>query len=210
MYREVQRLIDRALARLRLPYRVRIGRVKSNGRIQSVDADGIENEDLPDLEHFHQFGMTSVPPEGATGIAIPLGGKTSHSVVVATEHETYRIRALKSGEIAIYSSEGACVKILQGRVIEADCDVYRVNCQVYEVNAGEKVDLNTPVTTMSDRAVVQKQLTGHGGMALDTTQAGSEGPVARIAGTIEATVDVVGGGISLKTHDHATGVGAPT
>lgn len=201
MLAEIKRAVDRALARIRLPYRVRIGGVRSAGGIQTMEVEGLEGEAVPAVEHYQQFGLTSVPPAGSTGVAIPLGGRTSHSIVVATENSALRIVALEGGETAIYSSEGAKIVIKMGRIIEADCDVYRVNCKQFEVNATDGSTFNTPMTKMSGEARVEQRLTGAGGMAL-SNNSGGPGPVAQIEGGLDATEDIRSQGVSLLSHDH--------
>ncbi len=80
------------------------------------------------------------------GIAVPLNGNTSHTVVVATEHGAYRLTELKPGEVALYTDEGAKIVLKRGRVIEHECDVYRVKCKRYEVEAEEKCRIHNTVT----------------------------------------------------------------
>lgn len=201
MFRDIQRAIEQALQRIRLPFRMRISRVRSENGIQTIAGEGLAGEAVVDVEHFEQFGLTSVPPAGSTAIAIPLGGKSSHVIVVATEHASYRMVALQTGEVAIYSSEGAHVVIKQGRVIEANCDDYVVNCKTFSVNAEQRADFNTPKTSMTGEAFVQQRLTGEGGMALSNTADGG-GPVATIDGTLRATVDLIANGVSVFGHQH--------
>ncbi|RNM16852.1 phage baseplate assembly protein V, partial [Dickeya undicola] len=104
---------------------------------------------IQDAELFQHYGFTSNPPAGTMGIVIPLGGRTSHSVVVATESASYRIKALQSGEVAIYTDEGAAITLKKGRIITVDCDEYQVNCKKYIVNANEEADFNTPLLNAS-------------------------------------------------------------
>lgn len=76
---------------------------------------------------FQQYGFTSNPPVGTKAIMLPLNGRTSHSVVIATEHASYRLKSLKSGELAIYSDEGSNIILKRGKIIEVNCDEYIVN-----------------------------------------------------------------------------------
>ncbi|MGL9773354.1 MAG: hypothetical protein ACR5LG_03655 [Sodalis sp. (in: enterobacteria)] len=60
-----------------------------------------------------------------------LGGRTRHSIVIATEHSIYRLQGLANGEVALYSDEGAKIVIRRKRIIEVECDEYRVKCKRY-------------------------------------------------------------------------------
>lgn len=46
---------------------------------------------------MQQFGLTSMPPAGTQVVVIPIGGATTHSVVVATENGNFRVKNLKGG-----------------------------------------------------------------------------------------------------------------
>ena len=100
-----------------------------------------------------------------------MGGKTSHGIVIATEHGSYRLKALKTGEVALYTDEGAKIVLKRGRLIETDCDVFKVNCKTWEVNASDKADFNTPMLSASEQVTAGGQLNGNGGMAIKGVQA---------------------------------------
>lgn len=137
MWREVDGRIKRALAGVRQAFRAKLALLKNGGPVVLVQGEGLAGEKLQDAELFQQFGFTSVPPAGTMLVAVPVGGKTSHSIVVATEHGTYRLKILESGEAALYSQEGAYVAVRNGKVVEVDC-------ARMVVNASEEVQFNTP------------------------------------------------------------------
>ncbi|WP_038906889.1 phage baseplate assembly protein V [Dickeya oryzae] len=149
MWDNVEAKIRRAMNGIRQAFRVRLSRVNSSGPVQTFQANGLAGEQIQDAELFQHYGFTSNPPAGTMGIVIPLGGRTSHSVVVATESASYRIKALASGEVAIYTNEGAAITLKKGRIITVDCDEYQVNCKKYIVNANEGADFNTPLVKAS-------------------------------------------------------------
>lgn len=137
MWGQVDQRIRAALRGIRLAFRGRLTRVKSDLSIQQVQLKGLAGEQLQDAEFFQHFGFTSCPPAGTQCIVLPMGGQTSHAIIIATENGAYRIQNLASGEVAIYSSEGAYVHIKKGRIIEADCDEYRVRTKKYIVESDE-------------------------------------------------------------------------
>lgn len=137
MWREIEQRIARGVGRIRQAFRGRIVGVKNDGAVMLVQAEGLADEKMLDVELFQQFGFTSMPPAGTMLVSLPIGGQTSHSMVIATEHGDYRLKILRNGEVAIYSHEGAYVAVRNGRVVEVECDRYVVNASV-------EVQLNTP------------------------------------------------------------------
>jgi len=196
---EIDARIRRSLTSIRQAVRMVIARVNSAPGVCAASGEALAGENIVEAELIQDYGFTSVPPGGTMGVVIPLGGRTSHGVVVATEHATYRLKALNTGEVAIYTDEGAKIVLKRGRVIETECDVFRVNCQTWEVNASAQSTFNTPVLTASGQAVVQGQMTGMGGLALSNAGGGA---AATLTGTLHATGDVVAGSVSLQHHVH--------
>lgn len=144
MWGQVDQRIRSALRGIRLAFRGRLTRVKSDLIIQQVQVKGLAGEQLQDAEFFQHFGFTSCPPAGTQCIVLPMGGQTSHAIIIATENGAYRIQNLASGEVAIYSSEGAYVHIKKGRIIEADCDEFRIKTKKYTVEASDNASFITP------------------------------------------------------------------
>lgn len=153
MWNKIDLRISTALNRIRKAFRGVLIRVNSSGDIQTIQGKGFAGESLQDVEMFQQYGFTSSPPNGAKAIVLPLNGRTSHSVVIATEHASYRLKGLKSGELAIYSDEGSSIILKRGKIIEVNCDEYVVNTKKYTVNTDEHIiNTKTYKTKASDRA----------------------------------------------------------
>lgn len=113
----IRREITRAFAQARFALRAVSTGLQIATRIQRVNAEGLAGEQLQDMELFQHFGFTSAPPAGHQMIVIPLGGRTSASVVVATEHGTYRFQLGAEGEAALYNQWGDVVHMRQDRTI---------------------------------------------------------------------------------------------
>lgn len=194
MWNKVEQKISRALSSIRQAFRGKLTNVVSSGRVQLIQGNGLAGEQLQDNELFQHYGYTSNPPVGSMAVVLPLGGKTSHGIVIATEHGTYRLKGLKSGEVALYTDEGAKIVLKRGRIIETECDVFRVNCKTYEINASEKSDFNTPMLTASEQVTAKAKITGQGGMAV------SGGNGAEVSGNMKITGgDVSADNVTLKT-----------
>src|SRR5690606_34164209 len=94
--------------------------------------------------------------------------------------------------------EGSSVVLRRGRVIESTCDVFRVKCKTYEVQATTGASFTTPELSTSQQLLARGKVTGEGGLAVS----GGEG--VTVAGALHATDDVTAGdeNISLVNHPH--------
>ena len=116
---------------------------KPGQRRQRVQVSILSGEGKDDVELFEQYGITSIPLAGAGGLALFFDGDRSHAAVIMPSDKRYRPTDLKAGEVAIYTNEGARIVLRQGRIIEVECDVYRVKAKRYEVVAEEAVSIAT-------------------------------------------------------------------
>lgn len=124
--------VARALASLRAPFRAVIGKLAMAKPVQLANVDGLAGEPVPGLELMQHFGFTSTPPDGTTAIVVPLGGRTSASVIVATEHSAHRLVLNERGEAAIYTQDGSWVHLKrEGQV---------------HIKAGVRVLIESPLT----------------------------------------------------------------
>lgn len=211
MWNNVDGRINTALNRIRKAFRAVLTRVNSGGQIQTVQARALAGEQLQDNELFQHYGFTSNPLPGTMAVILPLGGATSHGIVIATEHGAYRLKGLKSGEVALYTDEGAKIVLKRGRIIDVECDTYRVTCKNYEVDAEEEAYFNTPMVTASQQVTAQAKITGNGGMAIKGgTGAAFEGNIGQTGGNYTTDGDVQAGNISLTGHHHIDSMSGDT
>ncbi|WP_215782010.1 phage baseplate assembly protein V [Paludibacterium sp. B53371] len=211
MWADVDKRIRRAMAGVRQAFRGVLTLVNSGTSVQLVKGDGLAGEPLQDLELFQDYGFTSNPLPGSMAVILPVGGKTSHGIVIATEHGSYRLKALAPGEVALYTDEGAKIVLKRGRLIETDCDEFKVNCKTWEVNASDKADFNTPMLTASTAVTAKGQITGQGGLAVSGGDGASfSGDVRQTGGGISTDGDVVASGKSLVHHKHPGDSGGVT
>lgn len=211
MWNNVDGRINAALNRIRKAFRAVLTRVNSGGQVQTVQARALAGEQLQDNELFQHYGFTSNPLPGTMAVILPLGGATSHGIVIATEHGAYRLKGLKSGEVALYTDEGAKIVLKRGRIIDIECDTYRVKCKNYEVDAEEEAYFNTPMVTASQQVTAQAKITGNGGMAIKGgTGAAFEGNIGQTGGNYTTDGDVQAGNISLTGHHHIDSMSGDT
>lgn len=190
----IRRQIDRALGSIRTAFRAVLTLVESGAGVQLAQGDGLAGEQVQSAEVFQHYGLTSNPPAGSMAVVLPLGGKTSHGIVIATEHGSYRLQGLASGEVALYSDEGDSVVLRRGRVMELTTETLRIT-------APAGVEIATPTLTVTGRIV------GQGGLAIS----GGSGAAAQIEGSLAVTGgDITADDYGVKSHHHAgTGPAIP-
>ncbi|PLP87422.1 phage baseplate assembly protein V [Pseudomonas sp. FFUP_PS_473] len=118
--------------------------VKATSKLQSLQMRLLAGEVKDGMEHFEPYGFTSNAHPGAEGIALFVGGDRSHGVVVCVADRQFRLRGLKSGEVALYTDEGDRLHFKRGRVIE-------VETLTLKVKADDAVEFDTPVIRTTGR-----------------------------------------------------------
>ena len=104
MIGSMQRQIARGLGQVRLAF---IG-VVARGSSKLLQLTGVSDEVLDEVELIQQVGFSSYIPEGSRLVVIPLQGKTSRSIVVATDGAPILIN-VSEGETCIYDQFGHSV-----------------------------------------------------------------------------------------------------
>ena len=171
----IDKRIKQAFNTVRQGFRGKVARVQAGGGVQKIQVEGLDGETVQDLEHAENFGFTSNPPAGSDCVVVPLGGKTSHGIIVTTTNGAYRITGLSDGETAVYNADGAKMVLKKGRVIEIDCDKLNIKAPSGVNITSEKVECSAVLTA-------QGQINGNGRMAVQ----GGNGT------TFTGNVDMVG------------------
>lgn len=99
----------------RVLFRLRnlVGRVTLNLGSDAVpgaqlhQVQGYPSELHNNVQRVQQFGLSAMPPIGASGVILFQGGHRGFGTIVAAEHGAYRPTGLKPGEITIYMVDGA-------------------------------------------------------------------------------------------------------
>jgi len=185
---------------IRQAFRGKVAATQSGEPIQRVQVQGLADETLQDVEQLQQFGFTSHAPAGSEMIVLPLGGDTTHGIVIASEHGSFRVKNLQGGEVAVYDQSGSSIVLKQGRLIEMDCDNL-------VIRAKQKVWIDSPLVEASAQVLAKGQITGQNGLAIS---GGEGGDAVRIDGSLKTTGDVVAGDISLQRHTHRGDSGGTT
>ena len=152
MIGEVDARISRALGKIRQAFRGVGSGVNSSAPVQLFQGEALAGEQLQDNELMQHYGFTSRSPPGFMFVCVPVGGKTAHGIAVATEHASYRLQGLESGEMAIYTDEGDSIILKRGHLIEVTTETLRIT-------ATTKVEIITPLVTTTGQVQADLDIT---------------------------------------------------
>lgn len=145
---------------IRQAFRGKLTLTQTADPIARVQVLALADETLQDLEQFQQFGFTSHAPSGTEVIVVPLGGDTTHGIVIASENGSFRVKNLQSGEVAVYDASGSSIILRQGKLIEIDCDTLHIK-------AKNKVKIDSPMVEASEQVTAQGLISGNAGLAIN-------------------------------------------
>ena len=184
MIRDIDRRVARAMAGVRQAFRGVLRRVNTAPAVALVQADGLATEQIQDAELMQHYGFTSAPPAGTMVVVVPVGGKTAHGIVIATEHGSYRMRSLPDGEVAIYDDLGQKVHLTRAGIVVEGAG------RPVTVRDTPRIYMDAPLVEMTGKLLVHDTITGHGGLAIDGTPAGG-GQTATITGDLRTIGTIV-------------------
>lgn len=177
----IRREIARAASATRLAFRgvLRSYRHRASGPMLAR-AEGLADEQLVDIEIMQHAGLAAGLPAGTPVIVLPVGGKTAQSVVIASEHGTYRVQ-VGPGEVALYHlTEPDCsVHLKAGRVVAIKCDKL-------EITADTEIKLTAPIVKVSHDVQVRSASTPY---SLNTFLAAYNGHKHTETGSITGAPD---------------------
>ena len=119
---------------------------------QALQIETLADDAADEVERFAQYGFTSVPHPGAEAIVAAMGGLRSHGVVIAVEDRRYRLKGLKSGEVALFDDQDQVVKLGREGVEITTPRRMRIEAETIELGGeggrkvarvGDQVDLTT-------------------------------------------------------------------
>jgi len=195
--RRMDAKIARTMSRVRLGFRAVLTALDTKPGVQLLQADGLAGEQLQAAEVFQHFGFTSAPPAGSQCIVLPLGGKSSHSIIVATEHGSYRVTSLKSGEVCVYNQSGAKITLKEDKLVAVECKTL-----VFDVEEDITMTAKRIRAVASERIGLYAPEWDMGGDEDGTDCEGVWRGNLHITGTSTADVDHVSGEVSLRHHVH--------
>jgi len=163
----------------------------SRGRLKFVDDSaavqkvqvrvitGVLQDNVPRLA---EYGFQSRPPADADAVLVYLGGNSSDGVVIATGHQTYRVRGLAEGEVCLSDNHGQKLYLSQGgiRIEGASLPVQINTSSTLTINASGGATLNGNLAVNGNTTFAgQVSANGH---RIDDTHKHTGGTISGITG----------------------------
>lgn len=148
----VQNSIARAVVQL----------VDDGKKLQEMQIGVLKGQDIPDAEHFQQYGLTSVPLEGAEAVVLFPNGDQGLPYVVATDDRRYRPTGNVAGEVFLYTDEGDLIKLGRGNILS----VISPDVRLGSATASDPVALKSGDDDLKSRIAAWTPVANDGGASL--------------------------------------------
>jgi phage gp45-like len=96
--------------------RVTVADIDDSGPQQFVHATGLAGQDIGRMVRSHPFGLSTVPPAGAEGHALVVGGGADRMFALGLEHPQYRPVNTPVGGTVLYGANGEIVSLIQQNI----------------------------------------------------------------------------------------------
>lgn len=150
----IEEAIDRLYRSLIFAFgRGRIKVVDDSGPVQRAQVQLGPLEIIDNMPVPHDFGFTSNPPADSDAFAACMGGNRKNGLIIAIGSQQYRLKNLKSGEMAIYDSLGQSVYLSKTGIV--------INCANLPMTINGNVTLNGTMTASGDVIASGKSLKSH-------------------------------------------------
>lgn len=107
LQRQVLSLIGRAVVKS----------INAATKCQTVDVELLAGDQKAGIEHFEPYGFTAVANQGAEAIVLFPDADRSHAVAIVVADRRYRIKGLKTGEVAFYDDQGQTVTLTRDGIV---------------------------------------------------------------------------------------------
>ncbi len=145
MIGSMQRQVARGMGQVRQTF---LG-VVARGGSRLLQLTGLADEVLDETELVQQVGFSSYIPEGCRVVVIPLQGKTSRSIVIATDGAPIVIHVLE-GETCIYDQFGHAVWLKEDGTHIKGGDLFVDDGNLYVTN-GDVIDKKGSMQDIRDK-----------------------------------------------------------
>jgi phage baseplate assembly protein V len=128
---------------------VKITATDDTGPVHRAQVRGFPPETIDNMPVLQIYGLASHAMPGSDATALFTSGDRSNGTIIATGNQQYRLRNLKSGEVALYDNGGNIVKLANGGNIEITCPHgITIKCDTLAINADSSITLTSPKVTV--------------------------------------------------------------
>jgi phage baseplate assembly protein V len=144
-----------------------------------------------------EYGLNSNPPIGTDCAVLFLAGDRSSGIVVATNNQTFRMRALASGEVAISDDKGQHVYLSADgiRINGGGLPISIMDTPSLSVVATAAINLTAPTVIVNGALQVN-------GPIVQAAPSDGGATASTLIGPLTVTNDVIASGTSVHGHHH--------
>ncbi len=124
--------------------RCEISKIDDSKGLQEIQAEGLTRETLDEIQRVQNYGFTSVPMPGATGVRLSINGNSDDSIFIAIDDEEKRKKDLAPGESSLYHHLGHYIHLKNDKSIELNSNKSKVVLK----DDGE-IELSSDTTTLT-------------------------------------------------------------
>ena len=107
LQRQVLSLIGRAVVKS----------INAASKCQMIDVELLAGQQKAGIEHLEPYGFTSRAKAGAEAVVLFPDGDRSHAVAITVSDRRYRMKGLKTGEVALYDDQGQSVTLTRAGIV---------------------------------------------------------------------------------------------
>lgn len=150
MIEQLKRMIFSIVARGRLT-------AKDESRaMRAVQAELLFGDIRSDVEHFEPYGFSSSPHDNSEPLCVSIDGDREHTIAMVVADRRYRIKNMKTGEVAIFDDLGRRVHLMRDKVLVEAKDA------PVEVVSTATITLNAPTVVVTGDMTVKGKTTSTG------------------------------------------------
>lgn len=181
--------------------RGRVRTVTDTGNVQVLQIKAGADETLDGVPRLAEYGFQSSPPAGSDAVLVFVAGERSNGVVIACGNQTYRMKSLATGEVAISDDKGQSVYLSAAGIrVNGGGLPLTINNTPHVTVTADALTLNGP-TTINGDAVINGRTTHNGDTALVGGLAQTGAGVVAFLSQVSAP-DFVSPALSLSKHRH--------
>lgn len=119
----------------------------------ALDAEMFADDIVAKMEYFTHHGLFSKPPSNSHCIMLCPGGRRENAVIVAVKSAASIPAQASAAEIALYTSQGSVIALMENGDIHVKASKVNVNCATAEITAAEKLSMQAPMIDLKAAAV---------------------------------------------------------
>ena len=91
--------------------------INAASKCQMIDVELLAGQPKGGIEYLEPYGFTSCAKAGADAVVLFPDGDRSHAIAITVSDRRYRIKGLKTGEVALYDDQGQSATLTRNGIV---------------------------------------------------------------------------------------------